>query len=96
MPRLGFVRPELSRMLARYELIRDCLIGSEAVKKRDRLYLPMPNESDQSPENKARYKGYKARAVFYNFTARTLQGYIGQIQHRQHLYQHQERYQEQR
>lgn len=43
------------------------------------LYLPMPNERDQSPANIARYKAYVTRAVYYNATRRTLEGMTGQI-----------------
>ena len=43
------------------------------------FYLPRPNPSDQSEENKERYKQYVKRAVWYNFTARTLAGLVGQI-----------------
>jgi hypothetical protein len=46
---------------------------------RSRRYLPMPNAEDQSPQNVERYKAYITRAVFYNATARTLAGMVGQI-----------------
>lgn len=79
MPRVAFIRPELNAMLERYNKIRDCLIGSEAVKKKADLYLPKPRPTDTSKENIARYKSYKDRAVFYNVTARTLGGLVGQV-----------------
>jgi hypothetical protein len=44
-----------------------------------KFYLPQPNPADQSEANNQRYKQYLARAVFYNVTARTLEGMIGQI-----------------
>lgn len=40
-------------------------------------YILQPNPTDTSKENKARYKQYKARAVWYAFTARTLAGMVG-------------------
>lgn len=42
-------------------------------------YLPMPNGLDRSEENYYRYEQYSKRAIFYNFTARTLEGMQGQI-----------------
>jgi hypothetical protein len=42
-------------------------------------YLPRPNPTDMSEENRKRYEQYVKRAVFYNFTARTLSGLVGQI-----------------
>ncbi|MEM1189933.1 MAG: DUF4055 domain-containing protein [Pseudomonadota bacterium] len=40
-------------------------------------YLPMPNATDLSLDNLARYENYLARAVFYNATGRTLRGLVG-------------------
>lgn len=40
-------------------------------------YILQPNPEDKSKENKARYKQYKARAVWYGFTAKTLAGMLG-------------------
>lgn len=42
-------------------------------------YLPQPNPSDTSDENKERYRAYVGRAVFYGVTSRTLEGMTGQI-----------------
>lgn len=44
-----------------------------------RKYLPQPNPTDKSPENTERYKAYVQRAVYYNFSKRTLDGLVGQI-----------------
>ena len=41
--------------------------------------MPRPNVSDKSTENELRYKQYLTRAVFYNVTARTLSGLVGQV-----------------
>lgn len=79
MPRVAFIRPELAKMLPRYKKIRDCLSGSEAVKNAGELYLPKPNPDDKSKANEARYNSYRTRAVFYNVTARTLDGLVGQV-----------------
>lgn len=49
------------------------------VKKRGDLYLPRPNPSDDSEDNKLRYKSYQARAVFYNATGRTKNSLTGAV-----------------
>ncbi|AXC34274.1 portal protein [Escherichia phage Halfdan] len=79
MPNVSFIRPELAAVMPLYKKIRDCLSGSDKVKAAGVVYLPMPNEADKSPENIARYKGYKGRAVFYNVARRTLAGLSGQV-----------------
>lgn len=42
-------------------------------------YLPRPNPMDKSAANRERYKQYVRRAVWYNFTSRTLDGLVGQL-----------------
>lgn len=79
MPNVAFIRPELSKLLPQYYLIRDCISGEPTIKGAKTLYLPMPNSEDQSKENKARYENYLKRAVFYNVTRRTLNGLVGQV-----------------
>ena len=79
MPNVAFIRPELSKLLPQYYLIRDCISGEPTIKGAKALYLPMPNAEDQSKENKARYENYLKRAVFYNVTRRTLNGLVGQV-----------------
>jgi len=79
MPNVAFIRPELARLFPQYKLIRDCIAGETTIKDRGTDYLPMPNPADTSAENRARYKSYKERAVFYNVARRTLAGLIGQV-----------------
>ncbi|OHD25442.1 MAG: hypothetical protein A2Y38_12850 [Spirochaetes bacterium GWB1_59_5] len=79
MPNVAFIREELKKLLPSYGLIRDCIEGEMTVKKAGDKYLPRPNSSDISPENVARYKAYKERAVFYNVTQRTLAGLAGAV-----------------
>lgn len=79
MPNVAFIRPELARLFPQYYLIRDCISGETVIKDAGVKYLPMPGASDTSPENKARYKAYKDRAVFFNATRRTLSGLVGQV-----------------
>lgn len=79
MPNVAFIREELKRLLPSYNLIRDCIEGETKIKAAGDKYLPRPNAADTSPENVARYKAYKERAVFYNVTQRTLYGLVGQV-----------------
>ena len=78
-PNIGWTRPEYSDLLPRWNLIRHCVAGEAQVKKQGTLLLPMPNPTDTSAENKARYDQYLQRAVFYNVTKRTLDGLVGQV-----------------
>lgn len=79
MPIVSFIRMDLAHLLPLYRKIRHTIIGSDEIKRWGRRYLPMPNPDDQSKENKARYDNYKHRAVFYEVTARTLAGLMGQV-----------------
>lgn len=78
-PNVDYTRQELISLLPKWQLIEDCLGGSEVVKQKGVAYLPMPNASDKSTENTTRYENYKSRAVFYNVTRRTLDGMVGQV-----------------
>lgn len=79
VPKVSFIRSELATVLERYSVIKDCLVGQDAIKKRRTRYLPMPNESDKSDENLIRYRQYVERALFVNVTRRTLNGLVGQV-----------------
>ncbi len=51
---------------------RDVLAGEDSVKSAGEKYLPRLN--DQSEDE---YHNYRARASFFNATARTTEGYVG-------------------
>lgn len=74
-----YMRDELRDKLLMYELIDDALNGTVAVKKRRSRYLPIPNAADNSTGNKNRYEAYITRAVFYNVTRATRNGFIGEL-----------------
>lgn len=106
-PKVDFSRNELNLLLPAYYMIRDAVIGEQAIKgmigtnsgmtagvgdggglpltttnivvTRAARYLPQPNAADKSAVNLERYKQYITRAVWYNVTARTLEGMAGQI-----------------
>lgn len=79
MPNVAFVRKDLKVLLPLYKAIRDAIDGEVKIKAGKTKYLPQPNAEDESEENVARYDAYIERAVFYNVTARTLKGLVGQI-----------------
>lgn len=76
---VAYTRTEVTSLLPRWTLIRDCLSGDKAVKDKSEMYLPRPNPTDKSDGNRTRYDQYKQRAVFYNVVARTLKGMVGQV-----------------
>lgn len=79
MAKVDATRTEYDELLPIWELIGDCIEGSTAVKAAGDKYLPRPNPTDVSSENKKRYEQYTDRAVFYNVTARTVAGLNGQV-----------------
>lgn len=78
-PNVSFIHPQLSRVWHEYTIIRDCISGPHVIKEAGTLYLPKPNAADKSPENSARYRAYKQRAIYYNVPRRTLQGLVGTV-----------------
>lgn len=58
---------------------RDAVAGQDAIKAGATRYLPMPNESDQSDANKARYARYLARALWYAAPERTKNSLVGAV-----------------
>lgn len=79
MANVSFIKYELRNMQLIYDLVADCCDGDFKVKQRTTRYLPMPNPTDKSKENLARYNAYLERALFYNVTKNTLAGLLGQI-----------------
>lgn len=71
-------RAEYSEALPGWQLVKRCVAGAREVRKHD-IYLPMPDPENKSPENQARYKQYKKRAMFLNITGRTRTGLLGAV-----------------
>lgn len=71
-------RAEYSEALPGWQLVKRCVAGAREVRKHDE-YLPMPDPENKSPENLARYKQYKKRAMFLNITGRTRTGLLGAV-----------------
>ena len=76
-------RKEVHDLKPIYKMIRDVLAGPAAVKAAGTAYLPMPDPTDKSEYGVARYANYLLRAVFFDATARTHEGFIGQMFYRE-------------
>jgi hypothetical protein len=61
---------------AKWQRVRDCREGEDAVKKRTTVYLPQLDVHANRPD---KYLGYLARATFFNATGRTVAGLAGAI-----------------
>lgn len=70
-------RPEYDDALPIWQKVADAAAGEHAVKAAGVKYLPKPNAHDDSQQNVERYKGYVARAVYYNATGRTVNALTG-------------------
>jgi hypothetical protein len=88
MPNVQFQRAEVTAAATKWNLIADCLAGQDAIKAHDLAllegdddtrYLPKPNPDDLTERNVTRYEQYIQRAVWYNVTARTHSGLVGQV-----------------
>lgn len=79
MTDVTFTRSEYTAAQYRWRLVRDVCKGSETVKAAGDYYLPRPNASDKSQDNRDRYDAYKKRAVFYNATGRTKHSLVGAV-----------------
>ncbi|HFV9291458.1 TPA: DUF4055 domain-containing protein [Serratia fonticola] len=77
MANFDLPRAEYTRALPSWQLVKDCVAGSKAVKARGVKYLPKPDPTNSSKENEERYAALKKRAMFLNVTARTEDGLIG-------------------
>lgn len=78
-PNVSYVRNEVSQMLHKWRLVRDCLEGEQKIKQQTTRYLPQPDPENKTPENKKRYEAYVERASFYPVTSSTMEGLLGQV-----------------
>jgi hypothetical protein len=72
-------RREYNDAVESWQLVKDCVAGSRAVKQRGIDYLPMPDPTNKSEENLADYEALIMRAMYLNITGRTRQGLIGAV-----------------
>ncbi len=73
--------PDYLANATKWTMIHDVLKGEMAIKAKAATYLPLPNMERKADEKKynERYQVYLDKAVFYNATARTLAGFVGQV-----------------
>ena len=64
MANYSYARAEYSDAAKSWQLVKDCVAGSRAIKEQGILYLPMPDPTNDSDENKARYTALLKRAMF--------------------------------
>lgn len=79
MPKVDYVRPELTDQLNAITLVSDLVAGPDRVKSKQETYLPRPDPGDTSHENKERYKAYVLRAILLGATQQTLEALVGQV-----------------
>jgi len=79
MANFSHARAEYNDAAKSWQLVKDCVAGSRAIKMRGETYLPMPDPTNTSAENVARYEALLKRAMFLNVTGRTRQGLIGAV-----------------
>ena len=68
------LHPEYMAAVAQWVRAREVLAGELAVKAAGEKYLPRLEH-----QSEAEYAAYVARTLFFNATARTAEGYVGQI-----------------
>lgn len=81
-PDVRVLHPKYTEMAPKWVQIRDVLGGEKVIKDRclqSKKYLPLPATEADEMANIERYTAYVERSVFYNATARTLSGLVGQV-----------------
>lgn len=79
MANYSYIKPEYLLAKPAWDLVKDCVAGSKAVKLKALAYLPKPDPTNGSKENNERYLALLKRAMFLNVTGRTRQGLIGAV-----------------
>ena len=69
--------PDYVELCSSYTVIDDAMRGEQHVKSLETKYLPQPRPSDKTSANELRYKQYKQRATFSNYTHRMVRTLIG-------------------
>lgn len=76
---VDYKHPDYVKYDSKWTPIVDCLEGEIAVKAKTTTYLPLENSEASQEAYNDRYRAYLRRANFYNATARTLAGGVGQV-----------------
>lgn len=72
------LHPQYAQMRETWERNLDAIAGERAIKARPTRYLPIPNP-EQTKADSDRYRSYLQRAVFTNFTGRTVRALTGAV-----------------
>lgn len=78
-PGVATKHPLYLKYQLQWTTILDVLAGEKQIKEKGQLYLPLVDVENDTTAFSDRYDAYKGRAVFYNATARTLNGVVGQV-----------------
>ena len=76
---VNYKRDDYLYAIADWELVSDVCEGERKIKAGKEKYLPIPNATDKTEENRYRYAQLLVYAVFYGATGRTLQGLNGAV-----------------
>lgn len=79
MPKVNTRHADYLKFYPEWVRNSSCVSGESTIKAGKTQFLPMPNASDTSPENFARYAAYLQRAVFNNISGRTVETNVGQV-----------------
>ena len=69
--------PDYEKAFPVWTLCDDFIAGTRAVKAKGEKYLPRPNPDDTSRTALKRYENYKDRAVFYEYSSKIVNKYLG-------------------
>lgn len=75
--KVNTLHSDYQKWLSAWQMCNDFVGGTRAVKAKANKYLPQPNPKDTTPEAKARYENYLNRAVFYEYSKKIVNQYIG-------------------
>ena len=79
MPKVNSRHADYQKFYPEWVRNSACVAGETTIKAGKTTFLPMPNATDKSPENLARYEAYLQRAVFNNISGRTVESNVGQV-----------------
>lgn len=69
--------PEYTESIEIWDKCEDFSFGTRKVKAKKEKYLPRPNPDDRTPKANARYENYLKRAVFYEYSSKIINQYMG-------------------
>lgn len=73
--------PLYTKYKKKWEMVRDCVEGDDAIKMKGEVYLPRLCRVSQAEEDRV-YRAYQARAFWVNYTGQALENIHGMIMRR--------------